>query len=113
VIAAKTCPDCGGTFLQQRTWETICFPCWKETKSYDLTKADYALREFQHYHAREITRLKQIISSMENKKRGAMPLEDRDLLGALIKFCHPDKHGGNKQANDITALLNSLRDEMS
>lgn len=32
-----------------------------------------------------------------------------DEIDALVRLCHPDKHGGSKAANDITARLLALR----
>ena len=32
-----------------------------------------------------------------------------DELKKLLSLCHPDKHGGKKSANDITAKIISIR----
>lgn len=32
-----------------------------------------------------------------------------DELDTLVRLCHPDKHGGSKAANDMTARLLALR----
>lgn len=33
----------------------------------------------------------------------------KEEIRILIKFCHPDKHGGSKEAGEITARLLKMR----
>lgn len=56
---------------------------------------------------------KVVLLESEQKRKSASNAQTftDDQLKKMIMLCHPDRHGGKQIAQDITALLNSIRNK--
>lgn len=76
---AATCPHCGGEFWKRAQFMRLCLACYLEQRG-NAPTAPRAGRG----------------------NAGGIP---PDMLGRLIRLCHPDKHGNSEAANVATAWL--------
>ena len=56
----------------------------------------------------EVSELKKELKEQRNRPAGGVTIDD-DALDDLIKLCHPDKHNGCEEANNITQQLLDIR----
>lgn len=127
------CPDCGLPHINAHRINTrgsVCLPCWKKQRGYDLTKADHALIAMQTQYAERVRSAEETINALtdsliktmsELTKRDATirQLHERpgvspksfsgDLLRSLITLAHPDKHDNSELATEATKALLAMR----
>lgn len=58
----------------------------------------------------EVSELKKELKERRNRPAGGVTIDD-GALDDLIKLCHPDKHHGCEEANNITQQLLDIRSE--
>ena len=126
----KTCEVCGGPFVNEDGYDYLhtCLVCWKESKSYTLTKSDKAFSRLQE-HVQEVLeehkkKLGDVQKELEKAKKRAdtatakakaqiaSPTSERISavhLKALIFLSHPDKHKNSELATATTKWLLNLR----
>ena len=121
-MAVKDCEVCEKPFSSDKEWERLCLVCWKESRSYTLTKGDQAFSAMREEY---ISLLDEIASLEEERDRyralarkgveklkrlkADEPSLPPERLKQLIKLCHPDKHGGSEAAEAVTKWLLSMR----
>ena len=103
------CRDCGAEFEREpdQHWKTRCYACWRLRKHHKVEIDASELRDLRSELAyyRELEQA----GPVGNNGVGS---ELQDHLKILIFLCHPDKHGGCKQANEITQWLLTVRDQI-
>ncbi|MBF0263074.1 MAG: hypothetical protein HQL97_14690 [Magnetococcales bacterium] len=96
--AARQCSECDQLFYPKQGWEKICWPCWREA------------RGEQEAEPKSPSREPQVVFCSDPR------LPDLDewqaMIMPLIKHCHPDKHGGSREANDVTRWLIDQRERL-
>jgi hypothetical protein len=88
----KRCEHCGEWFAPRYPKLKLCFSCFRKRER-ALAEYDSLLWEL---------RLLRDENARLRTKAGAVPA---DMIGKLIRLCHPDKHGGSAMANDVTRWL--------
>lgn len=76
---------------------------WRDCYEHTLRKYTTLLSEWNNL-VRKVNRGEYVLASA--KPAATFTAEELDTL---VRLCHPDKHGGSKAANDITARLLALR----
>lgn len=115
-----TCAACGAVFWRKEGehWKTLCLGCWKTKQR----KAEAEQREpgnVEQLRAeldavkRENGRLKLRLLSfrLEQRQQSEPASIPADMLGRLIRLCHPDRHGNSEASNQTTAWLLERRRE--
>lgn len=115
-----TCAACGAVFWRKEGehWKTLCLGCWKTKQR----KAEAEQREpgnVEQLRAeldavkRENGKLKLrlLTLQLDRQPQPARPGIPADMLGRLIRLCHPDRHGNSEASNQATAWLLAQRKE--
>lgn len=100
-----------------KEWARDCTVCWKTEKAYKMTLSDNAFSSMQDaYVALEerVKLLEEEVDSLKGPKAKANrsfkgKTIDEEKIKALIRLCHPDRHGNNELSNEVTKWLLSLR----
>jgi ribosomal protein L32E len=81
------CTRCTETFLRDsgKSWQKLCWHCWRETKGRNKTYRAPALPD-------------------------PLRVDFKKYLPLLIRLCHPDRHGNSESANKVTQWLLKARD---
>ena len=88
----KICTTCGQMFYADAAWKTECIGCWRISKSGMGTKW---------------AQLQDEVQKLRGAKASAMFTETE--MKFLLKACHPDKHGDNEHATDVTRKVIAWR----
>jgi hypothetical protein len=85
-MSFHTCPACQQKFWREpdETWKRVCLACWKRTKGQERPRA-------------------------AEPPAPAAPTIPEEMLGRLIRLCHPDRHGGSEASTKATQWLLSQR----
>jgi hypothetical protein len=105
---SRRCKACGTTLPHEAPhYVTFCKPCFANSKRDEEKRMREDLDQWRARALRAEARL----NMSDSGKRGASNIEGftKRSAMALIKLCHPDKHGGDAEANRITAWLLKLR----
>lgn len=92
------CPTCGDEFDQDEPWKKTCLACWRKRKGISSGTSDELLRLQDENSA-----LRQMLACQVAVQR--QPAIEPEMLGRLIRLCHPDRHQGSEAANIATAWL--------
>ncbi len=101
--SGKTCQMCGSTFYPDQDWKKICILCYKKSKRFESESAYYE----QILELREENQRLRYQLAIAKPAASAIP---PDILKALIRLAHPDKHGNSQAANHVTACLLDQRE---
>jgi hypothetical protein len=113
-------------------WKSMCFPCYAAAhperypnrrqfaelpRPAPVEGVDYrAENAFLQHKITELMLLTQLmknhITQLEQKQVSAPPF-DADMLGRLIRLCHPDRHNNSEASNLATQYLLKLRNDKS
>jgi hypothetical protein len=107
----RDCDLCERPFPAEEHWQNKCLICWKEEKEYKLNKADQAFIAMQ---AAYVDLQAELVAAKKaaKKKPVSNPSPEgmsQKRIHALIKLCHPDRHGGSEAATEMTKWLLSQR----
>jgi hypothetical protein len=94
-------------FERSLGWKKTCGPCWyqqRKLEEFPPPDADAELRGWQEEALRLRCQLQEAITAQ--KSSGIEP----EMLGRLIRLCHPDKHNGSEAANTATQWLLAQRE---
>lgn len=123
---SKTCETCKRTFIPDEGFEYTrsCLVCWKKEKGYTLTKADLAFERLQQHFDEKVGALEKAVAEEKEKTEAAVKKAKARAKGnsgestltgprlkALIRLCHPDKHGNSELATEVTKWLLDLREK--
>ena len=101
------CKECGQRFDNGGySWKKVCTACYVEKKKAEhesLAAEVEELRGFADQARFEIARLRRELACQVAALR--QPAIEPDMLGRLIRLCHPDRHQGSEAANIATAWL--------
>lgn len=107
-MTRATCTDCGSRFERDpsEAWKVRCYACWKRSKA-DATPGETAaqLRSELREAIEEAAELRARLQSLE--RQSSIPGE---MLGRLIRLCHPDRHAGSEAATLATQWLLKQRE---
>jgi len=122
------CPECKLPFSARGGFDTVCLPCYKQTRGYELTKADDAhirlavetkeLQERMNTYTTDVAKLRAQVVELQAKltqtPTTAQGVQTKGVLTeaflkTLISLCHPDKHANNEKALEATKVLIALR----
>lgn len=98
-----TCPQCQEPYFKRGDWQTICPACFGKSKR---AERDALLAELDALEDENASLRAELAQVRALAVRPAIP---PDMLGRLIRLCHPDKHGGSQAANDATQWLLAQR----
>lgn len=122
-MSVTLCQKCSKPFFQEESWKRDCVACWKDSNGYTLTLSDKAFIVLQDAYV-EMHDVFQVMKGrtkeleaeneelrvkLKAKPKKMGPLTPEEVKN-LIRLCHPDKHKNSELANQMTKLLNSLRD---
>lgn len=112
-----TCSVCGAVFWRKEGehWKTLCLDCWKA----NARKAEAATGTVEQLRAEleEVKRengklkLRLLALQLDRQPQPAPASIPADMLGRLIRLCHPDRHGNSEPSNQATAWLLERRRE--
>lgn len=122
--AARRCNECGRSFYPKQGWEQTCYPCWKASQDQvesppsgqaaTLRDKERELYDFEadlFEFAKELTTRERRIERREQSH-----LEEvgrwQSMIMPLIRLAHLDRHGGSREANDVTRWLLEQRERM-
>jgi hypothetical protein len=82
-----TCTRCGCTFEREadQKWKRLCLDCWLASKGKERAPPPPPPPE-------------------------PAPRIEAEMLGRLIRLCHPDKHGNSEASNTATKWLLAQRE---
>jgi len=82
VKCSAICGQCNQAFERDhdKTWQKLCWRCWRETKGRSKTCRAPALPD-------------------------PLRIDFKKYLPLLIRLCHPDKHGNSESANRVTSWI--------
>jgi len=105
------CAVCKRPFGKSLPRTSTCPACFKAAKGYKLLAGDMAFVRLQielTAYIRWVRRLRDELQQ-ENAKQRAPEGITREQVMALIKLCHPDKHGNSDASTEATKWLLELR----
>ena len=100
------CPTCGAEFEQDEPWKKTCLACWKKRNGISPGASDELLRL-----RAENSTLRQMLACQAAVQR--QTTIEPDMLGRLIRLCHPDQHGGSESSVKATQWLLKQREVMA
>lgn len=127
----RDCDTCNKPFMDDEGWKRQCVVCWKNDKEWKLTVGDKAFQAMQDAYCATSFSLQQARSQVEERDKqlegakhriralrlqikSGQPRKSSSVLTqshirALLKLCHPDKHGNSKIATEVTKWLLAQR----
>lgn len=112
-MGLRDCEVCEKPFSTEAEWEKLCLVCWKESRSYTLTKGDKAFSSMREEYISLSERLASLEEECEKYKRAARRLHktvkgsslSKERLMDMVKLCHPDRHRGSERSERVTKWL--------
>jgi len=136
----RECDLCTKPFVADEDWKRKCLLCWKEENGYKTGKGDRAFELMRDAYTKAVeqteqervkgrkvyqaykdarkayTSARKELKAFKAKPPPVMKSNDgltQARVKALIRLCHPDRHGNSEMATEITKWLLRKRNDVN
>lgn len=111
------CTVCQIEFAPKGSWQRQCSKCFAKAKAAETAELKRTITHLQTQLLARRADVRSLTTQISELRRHLTDLRsqlsrlDATFLRRVIALTHPDKHDGNPEANDVTAILVAMRSE--